>query len=232
MQTPILRVILLMGVLLFSGCASSGIKFDEANAHLLESARSYVDAADKALPGNPALAKTYTGYAREVLGPPGEDLSTEELEERHKRDAKVLAERQKAADRLIELGKIKEKENNANLVKRIWVWAVGIFGTFGAIALFACCPALAFGLLKGLISFIIWSIGKMPSLINSFGIVGKATIDNIVKGVGEVRNTLKTAPERTYTAQEVLAMLDGELKSSLDHSDKRIVETLRSKLNV
>lgn len=187
MKTLDIRLVLLSGVFLLSGCASQGLKFDQANDHLLESARSYVEAADKALPNDPEKAKTYTGYAREVLGPAAEDLSDSELEARHRHDAKVIEDRKKAADRLIELGKQKEQENNKNLVSRLWHWGLATFGLMGVIAICVLFPPIIPILMQVIGHIVIWWFSHFPAIVGA-----------LWKGISSVTSEIYTAIKNSH----------------------------------
>lgn len=233
MKTPVLSLLLISGVFSFSGCTSYSSRLDDSNSILTESARHYIEAADNSLPDNPTQAKTYVRYAKEVLGPPAEDLSTDQLEDRHKRDAKVLAERNKAESKLIELGRVKEAENNKSLISKIWHWALSTFGLLGGIAFLIFCPGIAIPLGLKLLGWLVSTIVSMiPSLISFVGVVGKSAFDNVVTGIGKARAELKANPEKTYTASEVQKILDTHLAISTDVSDKKLIESRRGSLDV
>jgi hypothetical protein len=147
------------------GCSSAGRHYDEANEVLLESARHYVQAADEALPEDPTTAQRYTGYAREVLGPPAEDLTTDELERRHKHDEQVLEDRRKAEKTLIDLGKQKEAENNKNLISRLWHWGLATFGLTGLIVVCILFPPIIPIILQIVTHFAVWWFQHFPKIV-------------------------------------------------------------------
>jgi len=105
----------------------------------------------------------------------------------------------------------------------------------GLVALVVFCPAVI-PVLGAIASFL---ISKIPSLTNLLGLVGKSAFDAAVKGVGNARKRLKISaeesPQRTYSAKEVLSILDGELKDATEVGDanfKRLIEARRQRLNV
>jgi len=103
------------------------------------------------------------------------------------------------------------------------------------VALVVFCPAVL-PVMGGLASFL---ISKIPALTNLLGFVGKSAFDATVKGVGNARKWLKLSaevnPQRTYSAKEVLDVLDGELKNATEVGDanfRRLIEARRQRLNV
>lgn len=121
---------------------------------------------------------------------------------------------------LLELGRIKEAEDNQNVVKRVWKWAIGTLGIGGIIAVCLLCPAIV-PILGSLVS---WIIGKIPSLAGFFGVVSKKAFDSVVTGVGNVREKLKDSDARK--------VIDAELLKATDSEHRELIEARRKVLHV
>lgn len=148
---------------------------------------------------------------------------------------KIEIELDKANDRLIELGRLYEEEKAKSMWRRIWAWTMSTFGVGGLVALVVFCPAVL-PVIGGLASFL---ISRIPALTNLLGLVGKSAFDATVKGVGNARKRLKLSdeanPQRTYSAKEMLDVLDNELKDATEVGDanfRRLIESRRQRLNV
>ena len=159
------------------------------------------------------------------------ELQQEWLQER----VKLEVELHQANTKLLELGRLYEQEKAKSTWKRIWAWTMSTFGIGGLVALVIFWPAVlpVFGAIA---SFL---ISKIPALTNLLGLVGKSAFDAAVKGVGNTRKRLKLSaeesPQRTFSAEEVLNILDGELKDATEVGDanfKSLIEARRKRLNV
>lgn len=159
------------------------------------------------------------------------DVQQEWIEER----AALRIQLQQANEKLLELGKLYEQERARSTWKRIWSWTMGTFGIGGLIAIAIFFPA-ALPIMGAVASFV---VSKIPAVVNLFGFVGKSAFDAAVKGVGNARKKLKLTsesnPNKSYTAKEVLLLLDSELKEATEVGDanyKRLIESRRRLLNV
>ncbi len=136
------------------------------------------------------LAKEFNDKAESIIGRPttkkpinvsvllGENKRLREVEHKYlnqleKEDsknatelAKVQLQLKQTQDKLIQLGKEKEAENNRNIVKKVWRWAVGSFGIAGAVAFFVFCPGVALPLASILFKLI---MGMIPHIFNFLG---------------------------------------------------------------
>jgi len=159
------------------------------------------------------------------------------LEKKRKDDIKA---RQKLEDlreeldavksKLVEKGIEKEKEDNRNIVSRVWHWAIGTFGLLGGIAFIFFCPTIAIPLLLAVLK---WIIGLIPQLMGFFQVVGSSVVSNIVEGIHKVKTQVKDAPANTtYTREQVLEMLKTQLGTSTDKTDKNIIEHLEDKIKL
>ena len=132
--------------------------------------------------------------------------------------------------KLIEKGIEKEKEDNSNIVKRIWRWAIGTFGLLGGIAFIIFCPTIALPILTSLLK---WIVGLIPQLMSFVGVVGSSVVSNIVEGIHRVKTQVKEAPnDKRYTKEEVLEMLKVQLGTATDKPDKNIIEHLEEKIKL
>ena len=137
----------------------------------------------------------------------------------------VLDER---AKELIKLGKLYEEEHKEKIWKRAWTWAVSTLGIGGVIALAVLFPAIIpiFAQMLGAVVRII------PSLASAFGVAATSTVDAIVKGVQGARKQIKNGGDRTYSRDEVLAILDGNLDFHQKKSDRTLIAKRKSKLEI
>lgn len=230
--------------------ANSSALTEESRA-LTTGAKDALDLAPTNAPVN--LAKRFLARDQQIEGLPVERIDVAALlatnaqaiallekrfaaqDELLRERATLAAELAAANERLQDLGRRYEAERNQSIVRRVGRWLKGIFGVGGLIALVIFCPAVL-PVLGSLVSFV---VGKVPALVNLFGVVGKSAFDRVVVGVGEVRHRLKleseTSPAKTYTPAEVRALLDGQLKEALEtgpHNFKPLVTSRREKLNL
>lgn len=119
-----------------------------------------------------------------------------------------------------------EQERNEKITR--WLkWGSIIFALI-AIPIAICVffpPAL--GLLAGI----------FPKLVGAFGVTTVKAASNISRAVGDIRwdfkKTSEVAPDKTFTAAEVQAIMDGYLKEHVDddRATRNVVEYLREKNN-
>lgn len=266
MKAPALTLSLPLAVALaVAGCTFARGKADKVEAQtganaaaLTEESRALTTGAKDALDLAPTnapvnLAKRFLARDQQIEGLPVERIDVAALlatnlqamallERRFGAQDELLRERAELAvkleaanSRLQEMGRRYEAEKNRSVVRRVWGWLTGIFGVGGLIALVILCPAVL-PVLGGLVSFV---VGKVPALVNLFGVVGKSAFDRVVVGVGEVRAKLKVEagsnPAKTYTVAEVRDLIDRELKEALEtgpNNFKPLVASRREKLNV
>lgn len=238
--------------------ASKGQKLESIQEKLVEESKALTTGALDALSYAPTnkptdLAKKFLQRDQQIEGMPAERIDVagiiatnqaalvaldrrmtmqqEWLQER----VKLEVELNKANDRLLELGRLYEQEKAKSTWKRIWAWTMSTFGIGGLIALAIFCPA-ALPVMGAIASFV---VSKIPALTNLIGLVGKSAFDAAVKGVGNARKRLKLSaeenPDRKYSANEVLQLIDGELKDATEVGDanfRRLIEARRNRLNV
>lgn len=150
---------------------------------------------------------------------------------------RLATELNQKQERLLHLGALYEQQQNRNIVKRVWRWAIGTFGIGGLIALMFFFPFLIpiFGKL------VAWLVGMFPKIAGFVGVVGKKSFDSVVVGVQKVRDKVDKdkaggissvqaqaamdSGEPIYTASQVKQLLSGALSTSTDRPDKALIET-------
>jgi len=145
--------------------------------------------------------------------------------------------------RLVELGKIKEAEDNAKRWWQFWTWSGVTLSIAGVVCL---CIFTPFGpmIISSLLA-ILWKI--IPAVGSFFKVVGTKTLDNIVAGVENWKGKAMTAPvalpaptttsteAKTYSASELTEAIKQErvnmvnlhraaLSSATDETDKKIID--------
>ena len=153
-----------------------------------------------------------------------------------KQEQEWRAAQQDREQKLIEYGTKFEAERNNNIIKRFWNWSVGLLGIGGIIALVIFFP-ICIPIFAKIIGVVIgWVVNVFPKIADFVGLSLKKTLDNSVKGIGAIRTEIKNAkehaPKTTYTPEEVLKIIDNNLKIELDGHDKKTIENIREKLNV
>jgi hypothetical protein len=234
------------------------VMLEKVEERLVEESKALTTGALDALSFAPTnkptnLAKKFLQRDQQIEGVPADridvagilatnKIAIESLERRMEMQQEWLQERVKlevelsqANARLLELGRLYEQEKAKSTWKRIRTWTMSTFGIGGLVALIIFVPA-ALPLLGAVASFL---VSKIPSITNFIGLVGSSAFDAAVKGVGNARKRLKISaeesPEKTYSAKDVLEILDGELKDATEVGDanfRRLIEARRQKLNV
>lgn len=160
----------------------------------------------------------------------GQSNAWADLQARYRYQQQIVTERAaieaKLAEttaRLVDMGKLYEEEKNRGILKRIWRWSVSTLGLGGLIALCVFCPAV----IPIVARFFGWLVSKVPQLAGALGVVSKNTFDNVVRGVGKIREGLKE-DGNTGTLQVV----NTELHKATDIADRRLIDLRRLALNV
>ena len=153
-------------------------------------------------------------------------------EVRQTQEENWAVKKDKLEQKLIDYGEKYEQERNEKI--KFWFKWIGIPVILigGLIAACVFFPPLA-----GIV------VSIFPKLVSLFGVVGASTVKNVVKGVGDVRNSLKIQADQnnvlkekghepeTYTPEEVLEMIDTSLKIHTDLKDKEVIDHIRKKVN-
>lgn len=149
---------------------------------------------------------------------------------KEKEEEGLIAKRNKYEQNLQDYGQTYESQRNAKIL--FWFKWGGLATLLigGIISLFIFFPPAA-GLL----------VGVFPKLASIFGVVSHSAFSSVIKGIGNARSTLqiqidtaktKSTPEPTYTATEVLTMLDNHLSESTPDKIQKLVDATRDKVNV
>jgi hypothetical protein len=146
---------------------------------------------------------------------------------RQKQEQDWIAKQVKYEQRLQEYGTKYEQERNDKITR--WLkWGSIILLAIGIpIAICVFFPP-ALSLLAGM----------FPRLLGAFGVGTIKATSNVTRAIGDIRwdfkKTAEVAPDKTFTAAEVQAIIDDYLKTHIedDKATKNTVEYLREKNNV
>lgn len=169
------------------------------------------------------------------------------MQESLREDGKLLEEVrdsreevQKAEDALVSKAAFQEKLEVKQFWKStgFWTKVVVVVGGFIALCIFVPAVLPIFG------SVLAFIIGKIPSLINMVGVVGKGTLDAVIEGVGNGKKAAKeidaksvlSTGKASYSSDEVLNMLESfkaklintykvNLSATTSDMDKSIIST-------
>jgi hypothetical protein len=130
-------------------------------------------------------------------------------------------------EKLIAKGQEKEREDNKNIIKKVWAWAISTLGIGGIIALCVFFPFLI-PIFGSILSFI---VGKIPSLINFVGVTSSKIVTNLASGINDVKKQVSQAKveNKLFSAEEVEKMISDALSKKMDNDDKSIIKTIRNK---
>lgn len=130
-------------------------------------------------------------------------------------------------EKLISLGELKAQENKDGFFSSLWAWLTGTFGLLGAIAV---CVIAGPALLPIITQLFGWLVGKLPSLITWLGITSSKMTSNIIKGVHDAKNKIRSVEEdKKFTKTEVLNIFGSSLGNSTNDSDKHIIDRIKRK---
>ena len=92
-------------------------------------------------------------------------------------------------EKLISLGELKAKEEKDGFFSSLWAWLTGTFGLIGAIAV---CVIAGPALLPIITQLFGWLVGKIPGLITWLGITSSQMTSNIIKGVHDAKERVRS----------------------------------------
>lgn len=167
-------------LLLFTGCASTISKVNNAREDALAAAQSYVHGAYTELHKAPPQVEAGTRLvdaAHDVLGPSTRKLdlpaleagNTKELDKLKAHDVKVATERSAAEKKLIEEGVLYEAEHHQSMLRRIFGWSIATLGIGGTIALCVLVPGALPIVLKILAMVVGWICRALPIIFHFLG---------------------------------------------------------------
>lgn len=144
------------------------------------------------------------------------------------KEAELVQDSRRAKENLEGMGVLYEKEKNEEFWNRVKWMSIG----FGTLALLGGILALPFVFppLAGIL------VGVAPSLSSLLKVVPKSVLENKVKGIAEIRASIKSSKElnqNTLAAEiheEIEKMIKEKLLQTEDTSDKSIIDYLRNKI--
>lgn len=162
------------------------------------------------------------------------ELALENIDDReldviklHRRKEVLGHDLKDTEEKLISLGELKAKEQKEGFFDGIWAWLTGTFGFIGAIvAVVFLGPAI----LPILTQFIGYFVAKIPGLIAWFGVTSSQLTTNIIRGVNDAKQKIKSADdEKKFTKNEVLNIFGNSLGNSTNVSDKNAIDRIKRK---
>jgi hypothetical protein len=130
-------------------------------------------------------------------------------------------------EKLISLGELKAKEEKDGFFSSLWAWLTGTFGLIGAIAV---CVIAGPALLPIITQLFGWLVGKIPGLITWLGITSSQMTSNIIKGVHDAKERVRSLDdEKKLSKSEVLNIFGSSLGNSTNVSDKNAIDRIKRK---
>jgi len=130
-------------------------------------------------------------------------------------------------EKLISLGELKAQEEKDGFFSSMWLWLTGTFGLIGAIAI---CIIAGPALIPILGQLLAWVVGKLPGLISWIGITSSKMTSNIIKGVHDAKEKIRSVDEdKTFSKNEVLNIFKSSLGNSTNVSDKNAIDRIKRK---
>ena len=128
-------------------------------------------------------------------------------------------------EKLISLGELKAQEEKDGFFSSLWGWLTGTFGLLGAIAV---CIIAGPALLPIITQFIGWLVGKLPGLISWLGITSSKMTSNIIKGVHDAKEKIRSVEEdKKFSKNEVLGIFGSSLGNSTNDTDKNVIARIK-----
>ncbi len=185
--------------------------------------------------------------AQEIVGlpQPGDKIHVEDVISKNEVAIENLADRDKdvielsrrkeilghdlkdTEEKLISLGELKAQEEKDGFFSSLWAWLTGTFGLIGAIAV---CIIAGPALLPIITQLFGWLVGKIPGLITWLGITSSKMTSNIIKGVHDAKERIRSVDEdKKFTKNEVLTIFGSSLGNSTNDSDKNVIDRIKRK---
>jgi hypothetical protein len=224
-------------------------KAGELNRHTRAFISGTVDALalsdDKSRPDEVALELAQR--AQEIIGlpQPGDKIHVEDVIINNETAIENLVDRDKdvielsrrkeilghdlkdTEEKLISLGELKAKENKDGFFSSLWLWLTGTFGLIGAIAV---CIIAGPALLPIITQLFGWLVGKIPGLITWLGITSSRMTSNIIKGVHDAKEKIRSVDEdKKFSKNEVLNIFGSSLGNSTNEADKNVIDRIKRK---
>ena len=130
-------------------------------------------------------------------------------------------------EKLISLGELKAQEDKDGFFSSLWAWLTGTFGLIGAIAV---CVIAGPALLPIITQLFGWLVAKIPGLITWLGITSSQMTSNIIKGVHDAKERVRSLDdEKKLSKSEVLNIFGSSLGNSTNVSDKNAIDRIKRK---
>ncbi len=140
---------------------------------------------------------------------------------------KLKAELDETRKQLEAMGQQYEKERNSNIVKRMWRWGTGLFGTAIFIGILVMLGPASLPLIGMALRTL---VAKVPKLISFVGVVGKDAFDSAVKGVEEVKAEVKKYKDEPWSADEIMDTFTEKLNHTTDKAHRGIIDARKAVL--
>lgn len=193
------------------------------------------------------VALNFAQKAQEIVGlpQPGDKIHIEDIISNNEIAIENLADRDKdvielsrrkeilghdlkdTEEKLISLGELKAQEDKDGFFSSLWAWLTGTFGLIGAIAV---CVIAGPALLPIITQLFGWLVAKIPGLITWLGITSSQMTSNIIKGVHDAKERVRSLDdEKKLSKSEVLNIFGSSLGNSTNVSDKNAIDRIKRK---
>jgi len=225
-------------------------KDGELNRHTRAFVSGAVDAlslsADKSKEDLVALNLAHK--AQEIVGlpQPGDKIHVEDVIANNEVAVENLADRDKdvielsrrkeilghdlkdTEEKLISLGELKAQEEKDGFFSSLWAWLIGTFGLIGAIAVCIVGGPIILPILGQAFG---WLVSKLPGLISWMGVTSQNLTRNIIRGVHEAKERIKSADDdKNFTKDEVLSIFKNTLGNSTTSGEKDAIDRIKRRI--
>lgn len=130
-------------------------------------------------------------------------------------------------EKLISLGELKAKEQKEGFFDSLWGWLTGTFGILGAIAVLVIAGPAILPIIAHIMG---WLVSKIPGLITWLGITSSQMTSNIIKGVHDAKERIRSSDdEKKFSKNEILKIFGSSLGNSTNTSDKNAIDRIKRK---
>lgn len=128
-------------------------------------------------------------------------------------------------EKLISLGELKAQEDKDGFFSSLWMWLTGTFGLLGAVAI---CVIAGPALIPVFGQILAWLVGKLPGLIGWVGITSSKMTSNIIKGVHDAKEKIRSVDDdKKLSKSEILNIFGSSLGNSTNTSDKSAIDRIK-----
>jgi len=130
-------------------------------------------------------------------------------------------------EKLISLGELKAKEQKEGFFDSLWAWLTGTFGILGAVAVLVIAGPAILPIIAHIMG---WLVSKIPGLITWLGITSSQMTSNIIKGVHDAKEKIRSSDdEKKFSKNEILKIFGSSLGNSTNISDKNAIDRIKRK---